>query len=469
MSNKQLLFWSIGLCGVLVAINISGNTYLLLLIWAAIAFACFRDRLLHVSLVFALPFAGVLQRSSQINQLSLSFALQGMLIAIYCVEVATKHISLPQRPWFFLHVSFVALIGCNTLRNLYNSHVLLYTFNQIGFLFGGLAIFHYIRSVRQVKIILKLIILVAFCSYTIALLQWLSGGVTVINLERREYTYLTWSMQNTYNVFGTALDSTVFGRFMWVGWCISLFMTRIEKGGWKILIVILLIAFAHGIYLSRSREAALAAALAISLYCVTQFWMTRNRAWLLGGLLVIVLAYLTVGKVFVYFKNLETYSEMIEDDVRLEMLPVYFRAFATNPLLGVGAGRFTERISEFGFYIREAVTNSSWLMTLVERGILGLISFGSLFLYLWWSLFDVSRSQVNRELKLMASLFLTLSVIYSISGFFTATMNGTFFWMIFFLGYRLVELKTIGINRNRTYANAYASGSLRGLNFEGSI
>ncbi|MBM3237339.1 O-antigen ligase family protein [Candidatus Poribacteria bacterium] len=468
MSNKQLFFWSIGLYSTLVAVNISGNTYLLLLIWAVIALFCFRDRFLHVSLVLALPFAGVLQRSTLINQLSLSFALQGMLIAIFCMKVAIKHISLPQRPWFFLHVAFVAFLGFSALRNRYNFLAWSYTFNQIGFLFGGLVIFHYIRTIRQVKILLKLIMLIAFCSYTIALLQWLSGGTTVINLERKAYTYITWNMQNKYNIYGTALDSTVFGRFMWVGWCISLFMTRIEKGGWKILMVILLLAFAHGIYLSHSREAALAAVLAMFLYCVTQFWIKRNKTWLLGGLITIVLSYFVAKYLFAYFKNIATYSEMLEQESRLTIWPVYFRAFTTNPLLGVGMRIFTDNISEFGFYVTEGLTGSSWLITLAEQGILGLASFGALFLYLWWNLLGGLHARVGGELRLMVSLFLTLSIIYSISGLFTNALDGTFFWMTFFLGYRLIELKTIGINRNRTYATADAS-SLRGLSLEGSL
>jgi hypothetical protein len=441
LGNKSLFFWSLGLYCILIAINLSRRVSLLLLIFVIITFFCLKNRLLHISLIIALPFAGVLQRHEDYNTLSISFVLQGILILIFYLEVTMHKIQLIDRHWIFLQGAFLAIMIFSTLRNPYSTLAWLATLQQIGWLLGTFAIFYYVESPKQISIILKFIILVCFCSYLIALLQAFSGGDTVINLTREGYEYIKWNMINRKGMYGPALDSTIFGKFMRVGWCISLFRIEREKGYWRVILLILLLSFTHGIYLSHSREAVLGCCLAMFLYCITKFWMTHNKAWLLVGVGMIVSSFFVLKWAFLTFKNLETFSEVLVKDVRMQMLPIYLNAFATNPLIGIGKNIFVNEITSFGFREIEGLVNSTPLMLLVEQGILGLSIFCLLFANLWHSLFYLLHTQVNKELKNLTSLFLALSVIFFICGFFSSNMNSTFFWLIFFLGYRLIEFK----------------------------
>lgn len=443
MSNKQLFFWSVGLFCILFAINISGHTRLLMVILAVVAFICFGNRFLHVSLVLALPFAGVLQRDTQINQLSISFVLQGLLIIIFCLEVATKKTLLLKRRWLPLCALYPALIGINTfLQNRYSSIAWLSNFSLVGWMVGGLAIFHYVRTLREIRSILRLIVLTILCSYIIAFAQSVSGGIEIIPLEGRMgggYDYIQGNMADLGRIHGPTLDSTMFGGFMWVGLLFSLFMMRIEKGRWKIILIVLLIVFVHGIYLSKSRQAVLAACIALLLYNLKEFWISRNKVWLLGSLVTIVIGYFVFAWTSLVFKGFAL-AEVSEKEIRIQFLPFYFNAFITNPLFGVGTGVFTRDISDFGFYSTEGLVNSTQFMLFAEQGVLGWASFSLLFINLWRRLTGVIHARVTKELKCVASLFLTLSIIYYILGFFVNNAYGTLFWATFFLGYRLIEL-----------------------------
>ncbi|MGZ4788953.1 MAG: O-antigen ligase family protein, partial [Terriglobales bacterium] len=373
----------------LIALALSASALLLYPGWPVavvlgslcLAGGLFRWDWLLYALLFFLPMAPLLKSDLPFEDLTSVLRVVAALglFAGYLARKESFAIRVFRNKLSVLTLAYLVVVAISALKNGVSPQAhrsLFHLLSYVIFYFGVLA---WVRTTEQVKVVIRVLVVSSILVSLFAFYQFLIGGYS--DFYFRLYPQQISNVSEWDGRVTSVLNySNCLGGFMAIVAGFSLALSALESSpAWKRTGKIAFGLAAVTVVLSQSRG-ALAGLLAVVLLGVTSFanrWKVRIA--LLAGTAVVLL--IAIPLLADFSQHLTVKTESVSVIGRLIVFASAGQLFVKSPVVGIGYGNF-RNLMDFDVFDLQANSwdaHNLYLQVLAETGILGFLTFGTLF------------------------------------------------------------------------------------------
>lgn len=312
----------------------------------------------------------------------------------------------------------------------------------------------FLTQEKDWRLLLKAVVVVGWGIIFLGLLQYFAPA---------EKPFITLGGSN--RVFSTLGNFIYLGHFsLYIFWLS--FVLFFQERKWRWVWVLSALWGAYGVYLAQSRGPFLGLILSIFLFGFVYLFIAKNSRWrlIVVAALGIIVVFL-VSAIFIqprFFQKVLVVSGLQEirtlggsADTRLMAWEIAWQAFKEKPLLGWG--NFSYQIAFNKFYNPNFLahgwgetwfdhSHNQFMDTLANQGLLGFVSFLSLFVFSVWLLIKKIRQQKESRLVSLSALGLLGALFINYLFAFDNISTYLFFfvflaWLVFWTSGRGREIK----------------------------
>jgi len=386
--------------------------------------------------VFPFGFARVTIGPFSVPWAALFFVLLGVCLFL---SLILRWIPFPRPP-----LPIIGLLGMGlslVLPSAFGRPTSLFVFEMLFYLSIPVLLFLSVRDRTSLRRLVLLLALVGFGWASLALARYFGGAAIVADTRVPgsvgNQNSMAFFLEAPYFLVSAALlfAHQLSGRIRWIGATVS---------------GVLLSAIA----LSFSRSAWLSTALG---HVGVLLRSTRHRLGVTA--LALALAFGVLGIAWGtnphFLNRLQSKLAITStgsSSVRYTALAKSWEAIRQDPLIGIGAGNFAEKLRVPAGRGILAHPHNAYVQTWLEQGLLGLLSFVFLLGAPIISFWRRARTDVP-SMELRIGFCLVLSV-YAVHFLFTSFHASLFFWVIYGLGVSLWALDTPQENCSKSFTSA---------------